>query len=446
MTILSFTRRTTAALAILALTGITTAAHAQVAPGYSYKTLVNFSGTGGATPGQNPYGGVTLDGAGNLYGTTAAGGASGLGTLWKYNLATQAYTVPVNFPSPGGDYFPRAGLTLDASGRLYGTTSFAGSGGNGTVYRYDPVANSVTTLISFTGTSGVRPGREPDAAVTIDISGNIWGTTNQGGITGSGGANGFGTVWRYNPATSTFSTPIFFTGNAGAMPGNGIYGPVTFDTAGNLYGTTFGGGANGRGTLFRYNPTTTAFTTLVDFSGVDSTYAGVTIGPDGNLYGTSANEGGTNGLGSVWKYDLTSNTFGELFDFTGFAGAFPGARPHSSLTFDTAGNLWGTTYSGGGLGGNVWKYNLSSSAYTQVVGFTGDAGSVPGSLPEWGAKLTFDAAGNVYGTTATGGTSNAGTVFVISAVTSPEPSAFALLALGMGGSIVMVRHRVSRKA
>jgi len=153
-------------------------------------TLASFNGTNGA----NPYAGVTLDTGGDLFGTTRSGGSNG--NVFEIVHGTAGITALASFNGTNGAY-PDAGVTLDASGDLFGTTYYGGANNAGTVFEIICGTNAVTTLVSFNGTNGA----DPDAGVTLDASGDLLGTTEVGGI------NNEGSVFESSPDTSAI-TPL----------------------------------------------------------------------------------------------------------------------------------------------------------------------------------------------------------------------------------------------
>jgi uncharacterized repeat protein (TIGR03803 family) len=258
----------------------------------------------GSTDGEAPFAGVVLDEAGNIYGTTNGGGTHRCGTVYKL---TQSGTETIlhSFGGPTEGCFPMGGVVLGKNNVLYGTTFLGGAHGYGTVYKLAQ-SGSETTLHSFAG--GVTDGTYPEAGVVLDEAGNIYGTTNQGG------AHHYGIVFKLTPSGAETVLHNFGSGTDGADPdGAG----VILDKSGNLYGATLYGGANGRGTVFEINSTGTE-TLLHSFAydglannGTDgfSPVTGVVLGKMNTLYGTTYN-GGTNGAGTVFKVvTIPSGTF-----------------------------------------------------------------------------------------------------------------------------------------
>jgi uncharacterized repeat protein (TIGR03803 family) len=329
--------------------------------------------------------------------------------------SAQTLTTLYSFAGPPDGAYPGAGLTADASGNLYGTTGFGGDAlcfapyGCGTVFKLTP-SGTETVLYSFTG---APDGEEPDAGLTADASGNLYGSTYSGGSPspcynyGSSRSPGCGTVFEVTPS-GTETVLHSFTGDYGS-DGQYPYAPLIVDASGNFYGTTYSGGA-GYGTVFKVTPSRTE-TILHSFTGADGAYPfyGLTADGSGNLYGTTP-FGGTNWYGGTVFKLTPSGTETVLHSFT---GAPDGEEPSNSLIVHASGNLYGTTrYGGAGscviqFGGCGTVFNLSpSGTETVLYSFT----DPPDGVSPYG--LIADAAGNLYGTTAGGGANvYYGTVF-----------------------------------
>jgi uncharacterized repeat protein (TIGR03803 family) len=248
--------------------------------------------TGGAD-GAHPYAGLMLDSAGNLYGTTNAGGAFNYGTVFELD-STGTETVLYSFTGLGDGAFPYAGVVWDSVGNLYGTTNEGGAFSHGTVYKLDS-SGLETVLHSFNGGSD---GAYPSAGLTLDTAGNLYGTANEGGGTGDEG-----TIFELS-STGSFTVLHTFTGSTGgANPAAGMI----LNSAGKLYGTTTeGGDGDDDGTVFELDPTTSTFTVLhILTSGTGGTYpyTGLILDSAGNLYG--ATEAGGTGAGRGLVYKIT---------------------------------------------------------------------------------------------------------------------------------------------
>ena len=344
----------------------------QASGGWTEKVLHTFKNDG--RDGRNPWAGLNFDAAGNLYGTTYRGGPYDSGTVFELSPSaiggwTEKILYNFNYNSKGGSN-PTAGVTFDASGNLYGTTSLGGDGscnvvgylsGCGVAFELLPQAGgSWTEKILHTFTNNTNDGKFPYVGLIFDPSGNLYGTTFQGGV------YGFGMVFELTPTTAGKWTekPLhdFGTNKDGQTPS---YDALTLDASGNLYGATITGGLYGGGTVFELTPTTGGGWTekiLHNFSNNDNggngVYAGVIRDASGNLYGMTGIGGpypklcGEQGCGTVFELTPTpAGTWSEkvLYNFTSTSGYFSQA----SLILDASGNLYGTALLGGAyFGGN----------------------------------------------------------------------------------------------
>jgi uncharacterized repeat protein (TIGR03803 family) len=338
---------------------------------------VLYSFTGGVD-GAYPFYGVTEDFFGNLYGTTANGGTSGAGVVFKLDQRGNE-TVLYNFTGGADGGYPSAGVTLDLYGNLYGATPYGGSAGSGVVFKVD-AHNHESVLYNF---SGGTDGAYPFAGVILDWAGNLYSDT------AGGGNAGFGTVFKLNPMGQ--ETVLYgFPASDGANPQAG----VVEDSLGNLYGTTNGGGSHAAGTLFKISAAG-QYSPLYNFTGGNdgsNPFGGVILGSDGNLYGAAGGAGQYN-AGLLYRMDLFGNET-VLYSFTGGAdGAYP-----NGVIRDSSGNLYGTTADGGTSGVGV-VFKVDSSGHEIVLHtFSGPDGKYPY------AGVTLDSSGNIYGTTFYGGT------------------------------------------
>jgi uncharacterized repeat protein (TIGR03803 family) len=371
---------------------------------------------------KNPQGNLIFDAAGNLYGTTSGGSSCtsstfGCGVVWKLARNSKgAWTVSIlhAFTGPDGAR-PFAGVIFDAAGNLYGTTLFGGASGYGVVFKLAPNPDGTWTesvLYSFTvGTDGFVPW----ARLVFDAVGNLYGTT-------SAADPGFGVVFKLAPnpdGTWTESVLYSFTGGA---DGNEPEAGLIFDAAGNLYGTTYVGGSStacdfGCGVVFKLAPNpdgTWTESVLYSFTGgADGAFpeAGLVFDAAGNLYGTTANGGAPGsatwcepgGCGTVFKLAPDADGTWSESVLHRFSGGADGSSPEAGVTFDAAGNLYGTTWNGGddtacptGCG-VVFKLAPSSSGWSETVLHTF---SGIGGYPV--APVIFDPAGNLYGTASDG--------------------------------------------
>lgn len=369
-----------------------------------------------------PYAGLIEDSEGNFYGTTELGGTSNQGTVFELSLgASGSWTATVlhNFAGGSDGAQPHGGLLLDSAGNLYGTTNFGGgstncSQGCGTVFKLAPgsVPWTESVLHVFAGGSD---GQEPNARLVLDSQGNLYGTTMLGGA-GSACASGCGTAFRLALSSSTWSVLYSFTGGKdGATP----YAGLTIDSAGNLYGTASAGGYTGSGTVFKLTQGSSGWAeeVLHGFSGGwggKAPLSDVILDAAGNLFGTTS-QGGTAGSYGV-AYELLPEPSGRYHEVVlhAFYDA-PAATPMAGLVSDSAGNLYGITTLGASLSpcttgcGTLFKLAPSNGGYAFSVLHL--FGRTDGYNPS--GDLILDSNGDLWGTTQAGGSHQAGTVFQI---------------------------------
>jgi len=309
---------------------------------------------------------------------------------------------------------PNGGLALGPDGNLYGTTQTGGITDVGTVFKVSPTG-ILARIYSFTG--GID-GDTPNDGLVLDSAGNIYGTTQNGGVKSSvcGGANLItacsGTVFKIDTNNNNNLTSLhtFSGGDDGAMPNGGL---LLKD--GYLYGTTQTGGSEfDSGIIFKISITDNTMTILHTFTDGDTPNGGLVLGSDGKLYGTTQG-GGADGAGNLFVISTVSDpttshdTFMELYAFPNTDGGFPqGLIPNGGLVQDGNGTLYGTTQAGGQNDkGTAFKFVPSTGQFTSLYSFTGGD---DGDTPNGGLALGAD--GDIYGTTQIGG-SGYGTVFKI---------------------------------
>lgn len=397
--------RWSGALILLLAGAAVTLLAAKPAPASSYQLIHVFMWA------HNPSGNLTFDAAGTLYGTTQSGGGtgcggSGCGVVWKLMPnANGTWTVKILHVFRGRDGAnPSAGVIFDAAGNLFGTTQAGGAHGAGTVFKLTPNSNGTwteTVIYSFTGGAD---GNQPYAGLIFDTLGNLYGTTLFGGT-------GCGVVFKVD-MNGKQEVVYTLTENA-CWPRGGLLQDQAGNFYGT---TSYGGGAgpcwSGCGTVFKLDPTGN-LTVLHAFSDEpDGRYlfAGLIQDANGNLYGTSEGGGmGTCyagiGCGTIFQVDI-NGTETILYRFT---GGSDGAQPTAGLVRDNAGNLYGTTSEGGvncapfGCG-TVFKLDVAGNQ-TVLHQFRGVGESPNG-------PVIIDPAGNLYGTTSAG-SNNYGVVFKI---------------------------------
>jgi uncharacterized repeat protein (TIGR03803 family) len=356
--------------------------------GNKFDVDLTFKGPNGSAPA----GALIQDAAGNLYGTTTSGG-NGFGTIFKLDSSRHETVLHV-FKGPDGAT-PYGALVLDSLGNIYATTSGGGNAGLGTVFKIDPQGNEIV-LHSFNGTPD---GANPYAGLVVDSSGNLYGTTANGGAFGSG------TVFEIAP--SGVETVLHsFAG--GPTDGAGPMARLTLDGNGNLYGTTFAGGTGGYGTVFRLDPTNLE-TVIYNFTGGPdggNPLGGVTLDATGVLYGTTELSSSTvrpYGCCKGTVFVLNGSNETVLYTFT---GGNDGGTPACDLVLYN-GVLYGTTMSGGpSQGGTVFALDVVTGSETVLHGFTGQG---DGGTPR--AGLLLSAPGILYGTAQRGGQFMKGVVY-----------------------------------
>jgi len=343
--------------------------------------------------GANPNG-LILATNGFLYGTTQHGGANDLGTIFRMKPAG-LFSSLYSFAGDTNGAIPFSSLTEGPYG-FYGTTIQGGDFDNGTVYRIDP-RGGFRNLVSL----NIPTGDLPFAGLTLGLDGYFYFACYQGG------ASGRGAIFKMHPNGLLTLSPTIYSFTGGASDGGFPHASLTLGVDGNFYGTTHKGGAFNFGTVFRIT-TNGTLTTLVSFDNSNgaSSYAALARAEDGNLYGTTA-FGGSSSNGTIFKI----NAAGQFSNVYSFAG---GAQPMAGLFLASDGNLYGTTANGGAFGfGTVFRM-LPDGSITNLVHFDGIHGASP-QVP-----LADGPDGNLYGTTQYGGASGNGTIFQIRFESAPQ--------------------------
>jgi uncharacterized repeat protein (TIGR03803 family) len=309
------------ALAVMLLPTVVATRSAQA---QTFTVLHTFTNTpDGASP---PEEGLVLDAAGKLYGITTVGG-TGTGTLFTLD-ATGKETIVHNFVN----VVSPQGIIRDTAGNFYGASGGALPNFYGSVFQLDPNGNNETLLYIFTGPPD---GADPSGGLVRDAAGNYYGNTIYGGDP----TCDCGTVFKLDPNGKETLLHTFHGRTDGAFS----YGTMVLDAAGNLYGTTRLGGdpTCNCGTVFKVDPSE-QFTVLYTFTGQGyvSPFAGLVQDAAGNLYGTTSG-GGTSLEGTVFKLDPATGTETVLYSFTGGAD---GSNPMAGVVMDTAGNIYGTCW------------------------------------------------------------------------------------------------------
>jgi hypothetical protein len=437
-----------------------------------FTTRVNFNNTNRGANGRHRVGDLIADPAGKLSGTTALGGANGDGTVFDIpSIDGSDAGTPISLNGTEGAY-PDAGLMAAAAGNLSGTTigtftnmhtgTAAAAATNNATAIAAALVPTLTTLVSFNVTNGYSP----DSTLIADAAGDLFGTTYSGGayndgtvfeivktgggyastpttltnvpnataplggliadaagdlfgttkFGGVGGLSGNGTVFEIAKTGGGYaSTPITLTNFSGTN-GYEPLGGVVADAAGDLFGTTFGGGANGAGMMFEIAKTGGSYagtpTTLVSFDGINLGFveSGLIVDAAGDLFGESPSNGAYDD-GAVFEIAKTGGGYASTPNTLASFNGADGRVPDGGLFSDAAGDFFGTTAGGAANYGTVFEIAKTGGGYastpTTLATFNGTNGVEPQG------SLIMDAAGDIFGTTEFGGASNDGTVFEI---------------------------------
>ena len=409
--------------------GTATGVAVQCGPGT--ETLLHSFGATGSGDGINPRG-LAIDGAGDLFGTTVFGGANDAGVVYEIPKTAGGYgaeAVLASFAASGVNATgsnPVGDLLVDSAGDLFGTTSSGGANDTGVVYEIPKTAGGYGTeavLASFAASGVNATGAGPGGDLAIDSAGDLFGTTY------AGGANNTGVVYEIPKTAGGYGTEVVLASFAAAganATGAQADAGVSLDSAGNLYGTTYSGGANDTGVVYEIPKTAGGYGTevvLASFgvTGANATggypLSGVTLDAAGNLYGAT-DFGGANDTGVVYEIPKTAGGYGTEVVLASFAAGgvnTVGSYAANPVLVDSAGNLYGTTSSGGANNtGVVYEFPRSVSGFGPEVllaSFAALGANSAGSYPR--AALQLDSAGSLYGSTYEGGANNTGAVFEI---------------------------------
>lgn len=368
----------------------------------------------GALDGFQPYAGVTIDQAGNLYGTTTE---DHRGSIYQMKRRNGVWTFATLYQFGYNDFMPQGRVVAGPGGALYGLTTYGGTGncyeGCGMVYAIRPPQTicrtsgcpwSLSSAYSFDYPVGIEPQLVDPV---FDTAGNMYGTTLWGGI------HAFGAVFQLSRSNGTWTANNIY--DFGGIDGKFPLSGVTLDAQGNVYGTTSNGGPDlgDRGIVYSLTRSGASwnFALLHSFHAAPgeaySPIGGVIFDQAGNLYGTTRDGGRPGQGGVVFELSPAGGTwnFTILHSFSGNGG------PMNTLAMDATGNLYGTTYADGAFGfGSVFKltFNNGNWTFTDLHDFTNgeDGGNPIGAV-------SLDANGNLYGTTSGGGSNNNGVVWEI---------------------------------
>ncbi|MGB9254714.1 MAG: choice-of-anchor tandem repeat GloVer-containing protein [Candidatus Korobacteraceae bacterium] len=406
---------------------------AVLAQAQTLQVLYNFTG---GSDGQYPSGGLTIDAAGNLYGTAPLGGNfggscgpqepySGCGTVFKLSHRGTGWTFAPLYAFRGDDFNydganPEGGVVFGPDGGLYGTT-LNGGGGNCTYYNDGCGTAFKLSLPATVCKAALCPwnekviysvardkGQESYGNVAFDSAGNLYGTVTLGGQLDGG------YVYELTPSNGQWTEQIVHWFDPDNEDCNAPMAGVLLDASGNLYGTANNGCHTLYGGVFQFQPSGSGWNEniLLNFNGLgdgDGSVAALASDSHGNLYGTT-DDLGPNGGGTI--FELTPSDGGWVYSLVyGFGKFGQGAYPTAPVTVDASGNLYGSTGktavdSGNGL---VFEMTPSNGAWTETVlhYFLGTDGLYPSG------NVVIDAHGNLYGTTSMGGAYGYGVIWEI---------------------------------
>lgn len=413
------------------------------------RTLYSFCSQGGCADGREPSAGVVMDAAGNLFGTTLFGGDGGVGvvyelipnarkTRWKYR---RLYSFCAQSSCADGSE-PEAALIIDSAGGLYGVTMAGGATDGGVAFKLTPNAKhtkwNFSVLYSFCAQTDCVDGRDPQAALSYagkESGAPYDGTSPLFGTASLAGANKQGVAFKLTPGTPWTEQVLYnFCSQSNCADGADPVAALTIDPAGDIFGTTYTGGANNRGVAFKLslgdgrqrgvtetvlhsfcssaNCADGAFpAAALHFDGSDN-LVGTTFG--GGMKGKNCTDIGVGGCGTAFKLTLNGDTWQEtvLHDFCAKKNCIDGGYPLAGLLVGPSGKLYGASLYGGGGGtspggGTAFEADGSEQA---LYRFCAQGDCLDGVEPE--GDLAMDTSGALFGTTLfSGANGDGGTVF-----------------------------------
>ena len=381
---------------------------------WNLTVLETFTVSGNLSPG------IVEDNAGNFYGASYDYGPT-YGSVFQLTLGSSGWTENVIHIFSGGadGGFPYGRLTPDQSGNIYGTTEEGGSSNNGLAFEFSPsTGNTWTEKVLHDFAAGGNDGWEPSAALIFDSAGNLYGTTDNGGAAKCNKNGGCGTVFELSPSTGGHWTEqvLYTFGNSSGFDAQPM--DLIFDSSGNIYGTTFeGGGEICCGSVFKLTFASGHWTgtILYTFTGLnrEGYYPNndIFLGPAGQIYGTTQYGGPTGLNGTVFELALNGNEYTQTTLY-----GFPisdGNRPETGVVADSSGNFYGATLLGGGADvGSVFQLKPSGKGkWTSTVLYSFSGSSDNGNNSVFPSSLILDTAGNLYGAAEETGSRQYGSVF-----------------------------------
>jgi uncharacterized repeat protein (TIGR03803 family) len=350
------------------------------------------------TNGSNPFSSFLKASNGKFYSMTWTGGNSNLGVIFSYDPASNDYKKLKDLDYTTGSH-PRSNLIQAGNGELYGMTSEGGGYYRGVLFSYNITTATYIKLKDFDGVDGANP----YGSLSLSSDNKLYGCTY------SGGTGDKGVFFSYDASTGTFTNLRNFGVNA---TGSLMYGGVVKNSSDKLFGMTFSGGSFSQGTMFSFNPSTAAYTKLVDFDGSNGStpYGSLMLASDGRFYGMTF-YGGENKSGVIFSFDPVAGTYRKLNDLA----YINGGNPYGNLLQASNSKLYGMTWSGGANGsGVIFSFDPATNAYTKLFDFDGTNGAYPtgslmqamdgllygvtynGGMNDWGVLFSFNPATGVY--------------------------------------------------
>lgn len=341
--------------------------------------------------GDSPNGNLLYASDGNLYGMTNKGGVNNLGIIFRYNPTTELFIKLFDFDGVNGQH-PDNGLFQAANGKLYGVTSAGGLNSFGVIFEFDIVTSLFQKKYDFTNmTDGTIP-----YGNFIEVNNGILY-----GITLYGGLSSFGVIYQYDYVNNNYTKKQDFDSTYSTY---NIAGSLTLLSNGKILGVNSSGGNNNLGVLYEYNYVTNSITKKIDFNGVPngSNPCGTILETtNGKLFGMTT-DGGLYNSGILYEYDTLTNNLSKIIDFQDSIGT----NPFGSLFQATNGAIYGITQGGGTVGGVIFEFDLTSQNLTKKINLEW---AENGKNPQKALLKATD--GNIYGTTASGGIYNLGTLY-----------------------------------
>ena len=376
------------------------------ADGSDFQTVYSFREHGPAIHGAAPSAGLVDDGKGFLWGTTARGGESDNGTVFKINARSGELTTLVQFTGDGATNrgsAPSATLVSDGLGYFWGTTSGTGPQYGQTLFRIHSGTGALTTI--GTRIEGLSYGYH--TTLVSDDDGSMWGSFYYNG------GSPFPRLFKVSKSTQKFTRVLSFTGNGLINKGDGQVSTMVNDGQGFLWGTTYSGGASNQGTVFKVHARTGVLTTMAEFAGKGGAgpFGGLVSDGAGSFLGTTQ-AGGRSDYGTIFKVNAATGALSTLAEFPDLYPGYPkfiSYAGYSALTSEGAGSFLGTTGVDNADRSTVFTFNPETKTMRTLVRFTDAAETNKGSRPK--CELVGDGAGSLWGTTAQGGSNTAGTVF-----------------------------------